>query len=74
MHALKLRKVGNSIGILIPRELQERLHVAEGDTLYVTETPDGVQLTPYSPEFDQAMDAFERTRRKYRNTLKELAR
>ncbi|GBO55388.1 hypothetical protein APA_3539 [Pseudanabaena sp. lw0831] len=48
--------------------------MAEGDTLIVTETQDGVCLTPYTPELDSAMSAFEITRKKYRNALKKLAK
>lgn len=74
MSVLKIRRVGNSVGLVLPRELTEKLHVAEGDELYVTETEDGIQLSAYNPDFETAMKAFERTRRKYRNALKELAK
>ena len=74
MTALKIRRVGNSYGLVLPRELLDKLHVAEGDEVYVTETQDGIQLSAYDPEFEVAMKAFERTRRKYRNALKELAK
>ena len=74
MHALKLRKVGNSMGFILPKELQDTLHVKEGDEVYVTRTPEGIQITPYDPQFEAAMKAFEYTRRKYRNALKELAK
>ncbi len=71
--ALKIRRVGSSLGVILPKELIERLRVDEGSTLAVTETPDGIQLTPYDPKFTAAMDAFERVRRRYRDTLRELA-
>lgn len=74
MHALKLRKIGNSVGFILPKEIQENLHLTEGDTLFASLSPDGLRLTPYDPEFEAAMKAFERTRRKYRNALKELAK
>ncbi|MCU7893114.1 MAG: AbrB/MazE/SpoVT family DNA-binding domain-containing protein [Candidatus Thiodiazotropha sp. (ex Ustalcina ferruginea)] len=74
MHALKLRKIGSSIGVILPKEMLERLHLREGDKLYADESRNGVQLSPYDPEFEAAMEAFSRTRRKYRNALRELAK
>lgn len=72
---LKLRKVGNSLGVTLPREALETLHVGEGDTLTLVRNADGsFNLTPYNPEFSATMEAFERTRRKYRNALRELSR
>jgi putative addiction module antidote len=71
---LKLRKIGNSIGITFPKEILDKLQVSDGDTLYLTETPDGVQLTAYDPEFEQVMEAAELVTRRYRNALKELAK
>jgi hypothetical protein len=50
------------------------LQVEEGDTIYVTQTPDGVQLTAYDPEFEQVMQAAEDVTRRYRNALGELAK
>ena len=74
MVKVKLRKIGNSIGAILPQEVTSRLHVGEGDVLVLTETPDGIQLTPYDADFEAAMTAFEQTRRKYRNTLRKLAK
>ena len=74
MHALKLRKIGSSVGVILPKELLEQLHLQEGDQLFADANQEGLQLTPYDPEFDQAMKAFDRTRRKYRNALHELAK
>ena len=74
MLKVKVRKVGNSLGAILPGEVAARLRVKEGDTLSVTETPDGIQLTPYDPEFESAMKAFERGRVRYRNALRRLAR
>jgi hypothetical protein len=54
--------------------LLERLRVAEGDTLSVSETPDGIQLSAYDPKFARAMEGFGRVRRRYRDALRELAR
>ena len=72
---LKLRRIGNSLGLIVPKELSDLLHVKEGDTLHAVIDPQGgVRLTPFDPQFEAAMAAFEQTRRKYRNALKELAK
>ena len=75
MLALKLRKIGNSLGGTLPREAVARLGVAEGDTLFLTETPDGFALTPYDEAFAAALAAFADGRRDHlRNALRALAR
>jgi putative addiction module antidote len=71
---LKIRRIGSSLGVILPKSVLERLRVDEGSTLAVTETPDGIQLSAYDPEFTAAMTAFERVRRRYRDTLRELAK
>ena len=73
VNTVKVTTVGNSAGIVLPKEVLERLRVAKGDTLYVIETPDGVQLTPYDPEFAAQMDVAEKVMRKRRDVLKKLA-
>jgi len=72
--SIKLRKIGNSLGVILPREELERLHLSEGDSLTITRTEDGVEISPYDPEFEMKLKAFEKTRRKYRNALRELAK
>ena len=74
MFPLKARKIGNSVGVILPREVLEKYHIQEGDTLFGNEAAEGVYLTPYDPDFEAAMKAFERTRRKYRNAFRELAK
>lgn len=71
---LKLRKIGNSVGVVLPKEALSLLRVAEGDTLTLTETPDGLRLTPASKEFAQSMAVFASLNLRYRNALKELAK
>ncbi len=71
---LKLRKIGNSIGTTFPKEILDKLQVNEGDTLYMTETPDGIELTAYDPEFEEVMEAAGEITRRYRNALKELGK
>jgi putative addiction module antidote len=59
MTTIKIRNVGNSLGIVLPKELIARLRVSKGDKLFVQETVDGIQLTPYDPEFQQQMEMRE---------------
>jgi putative addiction module antidote len=74
MHTLKIRRIGNSLGVTLPKEILQKLNVDEGDSLFITETADGVQITPYDPDFEAAMQAFSETRKNYRNALRELAK
>ncbi len=71
---LKLRKIGNSVGIILPKEVLAHLNVAEGDSVTMTEAQDGVRLTASNPEFAKSMAVFESLNRRYRNTLRELAK
>jgi putative addiction module antidote len=68
-----LRKMGGSLGVTLPKEVIDRLQMREGDSLSIVDTDDGVKLSPYDPEFDRAMEIYERGARKYRNALRELA-
>lgn len=70
---LKLTAIGNSVGVILPKEILEKLRVDRGDELMVLETPDGITLTPFDPEFAQQMDVAEKIMRKRRNLLKKLA-
>ncbi len=72
--SIKLRKIGNSLGLILPKEVAERLRVGEGDVLHVVTDGDGARLTPYDPQFAAALKAFGRTRRKFRNALHALAK
>jgi putative addiction module antidote len=74
MPALKLTTVGNSLGVVLPKEIVARLKVEKGDMLYLTETPDGYRLTPYSPEFEDQMTAARRIMKRRRNALRVLAK
>ena len=70
---LKITTIGNSAGVVLPRELLARLHLNKGDTLYATETPDGIKLTPYDPTFAQQMEVAEKIMRRRRTLLHKLA-
>jgi putative addiction module antidote len=71
---LKVRKVGNSLGVTLPAEAARMLHVREGDALYLTETPDGFRVTGYDPEFETTMKAAEGFMARYRNALRTLSK
>lgn len=71
---LKLRKVGNSVGLVLPKEALAHLKVGEGDTVTLTEAQAGVRLTASNPEFAKSMAVFENLNRRYRNALRELAK
>jgi putative addiction module antidote len=72
---LKVRRVGNSLGVTIPAEAARALRVAEGDQLYLTEGPGGsFRITAYDPDFADAMQAAESFMARYRNALRELAK
>lgn len=71
---LKLRKIGNSVGVILPKEALAHLKVGEGDIVTLTEARDGVHLTSSNPEFAKTMAVFESLNRRYRNTLRELAK
>ncbi len=70
---VKVTTVGNSVGIVLPKELLARLRIEKGDILHVSETPNGVELTPYEKEFAHQMEVAEGVMRKRRDVLKKLA-
>ena len=72
---LRVRKVGNSLGVVLPKEALARLHIQDGDQIFLSETPDGgYHLTPYDPEFENQMKLAEEGMARYRNTLHALAK
>jgi putative addiction module antidote len=74
MAALKLTQIGNSVGVILPKEVLARLKVGKGDSLYLTDAANGVMLTPYSAEFETQMTAARSVMKKRRNVLRELAK
>ncbi|MBK8907057.1 MAG: AbrB/MazE/SpoVT family DNA-binding domain-containing protein [Rhodospirillales bacterium] len=74
MFELKIRKIGNSLGAVIPREALDRLGLKEGERAFLTETPYGYRITPYDPEFERQMQLGEKGMAAYRNTLRALAK
>lgn len=74
MIELRLRKIGNSLGVVLPKEALARLDMVEGEALYLTESPDGsYRLQAHDPHFAHKMEAAESLMRRYRDTLHTLA-
>ena len=72
---LKVRKVGNSLGGVLPKEVLSRLNVQDGDKVFLTEAPDGsYRITPYDPEFEKQIKIGKTFMAPYRNTLGALAK
>ena len=72
---LQIKKIGNSVGLILPKELLARLKLKEGDNLYVVEqTERGMKLSPYDPKHAKAMEIARRSFRKYADTYKALAK
>lgn len=74
MTAIKLTQIGNSVGVILPKEVLARLKVAKGDTLFLTEAANGVHLRAYSPAFDEQMTEARKIMKKRRAVLHELAK
>jgi putative addiction module antidote len=74
MHTLKLSQIGNSIGVILPKEVLTRLKLQKGDTIFITETPDGYAITPHDPDFEAQMTAARKIMTKRRAVLRELAK
>ena len=70
----KVRKIGNSLGVVLPKDLLDRLNVREGDELFGVVTPDGVHLTPDDPDFEAVVHSNRDYMDRHRNALEELAR
>jgi putative addiction module antidote len=71
---VKVRKVGNSLGVILTKDVVEALGVAEGDELFAVRTPDGIRLTPYDPDFANAIESTRDYMRRHRNALNDLAK
>jgi putative addiction module antidote len=71
---LKIVPIGNSFGVILPMDTLAKLKVTGGDAVFITETADGVRITPYDPEFEAQMNAAKLVMKKRRNALRELAK
>jgi putative addiction module antidote len=74
MVQLTVRKVGNSLGVTLPTQAAQALHVKEGDKLFLTDAPGGFRLTPYDPKFAETMEVAEDFISRYKNALRDLAK
>lgn len=74
MYTLKLTQIGNSVGAVFPKELLAQLKLEKGDTFYVTESPDGMRITPNDPVFEAQMRLAREVMKERRNVLHELAK
>ena len=70
----KVTTVGNSTGVVLPKEVLARLNVEKGDNLFLTDAPDGYRITAYDPDFERQMTLVRRVMNERRNVLKELAK
>jgi putative addiction module antidote len=72
---LEIKKIGNSTGVILPKEVLARLKLEKGDWLYISETAEGgLRLTPYDPTFEKGMQVARKAMKTYRNALAELAK
>jgi putative addiction module antidote len=74
MVKLKVTTIGSSAGIVLPKEVLARLKVSKGDSLFLTESPEGFRITPYDPEFEEQMSMARKFMRGRRDVLRELAK
>jgi putative addiction module antidote len=74
MTALKLTQIGNSVGVILPKEVLARLKLEKGDTVFVTEAANGVTLTPYDPALEEQLKLGREFMREFRDTFHQLAK
>lgn len=71
---IRVRRSGGSLSATLPKEYVDHFQIAEGDRVFVTQTEQGILISPYDPDFEKAMKVYKRGARKYRDALKELAK
>lgn len=74
MHMLKLTQIGNSIGVILPKEALARLKVEKGQSVFLTDTPDGYAITPYDPALEDQLQAGRAFMSEFRDTFHQLAK
>jgi len=74
MHVLKLTQIGNSVGVVLPKDVLARLRLGKGEQVYVIETPEGIMLTPYDPTIADQVELGREFMREYRDTFHALAK
>lgn len=73
-YALKLTQIGNSVGVILPKEALARMKVEKGDTVFLTESPEGYRIVEFDPDFEKQMTLAEEVMKRRRNVLRELAK
>ena len=74
MTALKLTQIGNSVGVILPKEVLARLKLQKGDTVYLTDAANGVNLSPYDPSLEEQLEAGREFMHEFRDTFRQLAK
>ncbi len=74
MATLKITQIGNSLGLILPREIVERMRLEKGESVSVVATAQGIEITPFDPDFDKKLEAARKVTKRYRNALRELAK
>jgi putative addiction module antidote len=74
MSALKLSQIGNSLGVILPKDVLARLKLVKGDTVFLTEASNGITLTPYDPELEEQIKLGREFMHDYRDTFHQLAK
>lgn len=71
---ITMRRSGGSVSVTIPKDMADRLHIGAGDRVFAIETDRGILLTPYDPDYDRAMQMYDRGAKQYRNAMRELSK
>ncbi|MFN0313947.1 MAG: AbrB/MazE/SpoVT family DNA-binding domain-containing protein [Burkholderiales bacterium] len=74
MFTLKLTQIGNSVGVILPKEVLARLKLEKGDEVFITESPDGYRITPHNPDFEDQMKTAREIMKERRAALRKLAK
>jgi putative addiction module antidote len=74
MHTLKLVQIGNSVGVILPKEVLSRLKLEKGETVFLTDTPYGAALTPYDPGINEQIELGREFMREYKDAFHALAK
>jgi putative addiction module antidote len=74
MQTLKLTQIGNSVGVVLPKEVLAQLKLQKGDSLFLTEAANGMLLSPYDPSIEEELDAGRNFMKEYRDTFRALAK
>ncbi|NNE35636.1 MAG: AbrB/MazE/SpoVT family DNA-binding domain-containing protein [Rhodothermales bacterium] len=73
-HTLKVRRFGGSLGVILPKSVSDLLNIAEGDEVFITETEEGLAITPYDPDFEAALEDARAFMKSHRDAFRALAK